>query len=75
MVLEILDELGVMPADALMVGDTEYDMQAGLNAGTDVIGVNYGMHTEEVLRKHAIQHCLSNICELPIWLANAKANK
>lgn len=69
MVLEILGELAMKPNEALMIGDTEYDMQAGLNAGTDVIGVSYGMHTEAALRKHAIQHCLSDIRELSVWLA------
>ena len=68
MVLEILDALAVEPHKALMIGDTEYDVQAGLNAGTDVLAVNYGMHPESSLRKHAIQHCLSDIRELPDWL-------
>jgi HAD superfamily hydrolase (TIGR01509 family) len=37
-----LRKLGVEPADACMVGDTEYDIRAGLAAGCLPIGVSWG---------------------------------
>ncbi|MBZ0293697.1 MAG: HAD-IA family hydrolase [Anaerolineae bacterium] len=37
-----LEKLGVTPAQAVMVGDTLADVQAGKNAGTQTVGVTYG---------------------------------
>jgi phosphoglycolate phosphatase len=37
-----LRELGAEPSEAFMVGDTEYDMVAGLRAGCRPIGVSWG---------------------------------
>jgi pyrophosphatase PpaX len=41
-----LDRLGVAPADAVMVGDTTADIEAGRAAGTTTIGALYGFHGE-----------------------------
>ncbi len=40
--LAILQELGVPPAQAAMVGDSEVDMQTARNAGMLAVAVNYG---------------------------------
>lgn len=39
LLLDALDELGVAPADAVMVGDTTTDVEAALAAGCRVIGL------------------------------------
>lgn len=49
--LKALEELGVPPERAVMVGDTFVDVQAGVRAGTGVIGVAWGASTEEQLRE------------------------
>lgn len=41
-VLEALRRLGVAPNDAVMVGDTRYDVEAGRAAGCHTIGVAWG---------------------------------
>lgn len=41
-VLAALRKLGVAPADACMVGDTEHDMRAAIGAGCMPIGVSWG---------------------------------
>jgi len=41
-VWEALKRVGVEPKDAAMVGDTEFDMLAGMNAGCRPIGVSWG---------------------------------
>jgi len=41
-ILAALRKLGVEPKDACMVGDTEYDMLAGIRAGCMPIGVSWG---------------------------------
>lgn len=50
MLLSILDELGVMPAEALMIGDTTYDLNMANAAGMDCVGVTYGVHSVDTLR-------------------------
>ena len=71
MLLELMDELGVMPAKTLMVGDTEYDMAMAANAGTAALAVSYGVHTPARLRAHAPLGCVHAITEVPAWLESA----
>jgi len=47
-ILKALDFLGVLPTEAIMVGDSPADVQAGKNAGTKTIGVTYGFHGEKI---------------------------
>lgn len=70
MLLEILEELQVDPAEALMVGDTEYDMQMASNAGVGLIGVSYGVHERDRLEKHGLLNCLDCVSDLVGWLVD-----
>lgn len=47
--LEILGELGVEPARALMIGDGEHDCEVSMAAGTDHLGVLWGYRTRDIL--------------------------
>jgi len=49
MILEILEESGVVAADAVMVGDTTHDLEMAERAGVAAIGVTYGAHTRQAL--------------------------
>jgi len=69
MLLQILDELGVQATDALMIGDTEYDMQMANNAGTAALAVSYGVHSVERLLQHKPEGCLNAVSEIPDWLS------
>ena len=69
MLQEILQETGVEAQHALMVGDTEYDLQMANEAGIGPIAVNYGVHTPERLLRHNPLVCLDTITELVDWLA------
>jgi len=69
MLLQLLDELGVQPADALMIGDTEYDMQMANNAGTAALAVSYGVHSMDRLLQHGPLGCLGAITEVSDWLS------
>ena len=44
---KILEELGVAPAQALMVGDSDVDVQTARNTGTLAAAVNYGFGTHD----------------------------
>lgn len=49
MVLECCKELGVLPKDTLVIGDTSFDMEMAKNAGANSIGVNWGYHPKNKL--------------------------
>ena len=46
---EALKALSVEKKDAVFVGDSEVDVQTGLNAGLDVIAVSWGFRSREVV--------------------------
>ena len=71
MLLDLMDQLGVTPAQTVMVGDTEYDMEMALNAGAAKIAVTTGVHSEQRLRRHAPLVCLRRISDMPAWMSNA----
>lgn len=68
MLHQILDELGLLPKQALMIGDTEYDLQMAANARMPSLGVEYGVHDRERLLKHEPLSCMSDVREIPVWL-------
>lgn len=72
MLLDILNDLGVRPADALMIGDTTFDLEMARNAGTGGIGVCTGSHCREDLQRFEPLACLERVVELPAWLAAAR---
>ena len=71
MLLELLDELGARPAEALMIGDSRWDLEMAAGAGTAAVAVASGSHRREELaglaelRPLAI---LDGVGELPGWL-------
>lgn len=72
MLLKIMDELGVVPARTLMIGDTSHDLQMAGNAGVAAVGVSYGAHPREGLMALSPLACAEDFGELSRWL-NAHA--
>ncbi len=68
MLLGILDELGVDRRQALMVGDTTFDLDMAKNAGVDAVAVLTGSHDREILLASQPIACLPAAVELPAWL-------
>jgi len=68
MLEEILQQLGLNASQALMIGDTEYDMEMAKNANMDSLGVDYGVHPRERLMLHKPIGCISNIADLTAFL-------
>lgn len=68
MLVEIMDHLGTMPSETLMIGDSEYDILMARNAGTDALAVDYGVHSKERLMALEPLHCLTDINEILNWL-------
>jgi len=69
MLLDILERVGMMPGQALVVGDTEYDMAMAANAGSHALGVGHGVHTAARLLDSGAITCLDDLWGLPDWLA------
>jgi phosphoglycolate phosphatase len=51
MIEQILEELNMPRHQAVMIGDTEFDLEMARNAGVASIGVSYGAHSAERLEK------------------------
>jgi phosphoglycolate phosphatase len=69
MLEQIMAELDLAPAETVMIGDTEYDMEMARNARAHPIAVSYGVHDWPRLQRHAPLTCLDRITELSDWLA------
>ncbi|MET0065272.1 MAG: HAD-IA family hydrolase [Candidatus Thiodiazotropha sp.] len=69
MLHQILDFTGMQPVEALMIGDTEYDLEMARNAGMPSLGVTYGVHAEERLKKHRPLGCVDAVAQIPDWLS------
>jgi phosphoglycolate phosphatase len=69
MLLELLDELGVAPERALMVGDTSHDVQMAASAGVAAVAVGYGAHDASRLAELAPLALVHSTAELARWLA------
>jgi phosphoglycolate phosphatase len=68
MLQDILTDLDTAPANALVIGDSEYDMLMAANAGVDALGVVHGVHSSERLLQHGALTVLDHLEELPVWL-------
>lgn len=68
---EILQEMECPRGEALMIGDTEYDMEMGVRAGVDCVAVSYGAHSHARLQSYKPKVTLSAINELIPWLDRA----
>lgn len=68
MLEEILAETGVSASEAVMIGDTEFDLDMGRRAGMDVIAMSYGAHSLERLQSYDPVLEVHNFIELENWL-------
>lgn len=64
MLLELLHELGIEPGNALMVGDTEYDLEMAARAGVRAVGVGWGAHAPARLVARGPLACVAAMEEL-----------
>jgi len=72
MLEEILDHTGMEVDQAIMVGDTEYDLEMARNAGISSIGVSYGVHASDRLLKHEPITIINEIGALLDWFNGEK---
>jgi len=64
MLNELLQEFSTHPQDALMVGDTTFDMEMAQRANIPRIAVSYGVHRVEELKKYQLKAVIDRFSEL-----------
>jgi phosphoglycolate phosphatase len=70
MLLDICNELGISPHEALMIGDTTHDLGLAKNAGCPSVGVTYGAHSELSLDNFSPVAVFSDVKSLTAWLVS-----
>jgi phosphoglycolate phosphatase len=75
MLHEILEQAGVARQEALMIGDTEYDLEMGSRAGIDTVAVSYGAHHIDRLKALRPVRELHHFPELEQWLDHLQDNQ
>lgn len=68
MIEELLEELMVDRARALMIGDTSHDLEMARNAGIASLAAGYGAHPAEGLEAFAPLAVCHSFAELAQWL-------
>ena len=68
MLEQLLAETGFGVHEAVMIGDTVYDMQMAQQLGMDRIGVTYGVHDAERLQAHLPVAVVDSVPELQHYL-------
>ena len=63
-VLKTLEKFGCRADEALVVGDSTYDMDMGRGADCDLCGVSFGSHTPEMLRRTGARYIIDHFSEL-----------
>lgn len=68
MLLAALDATGHSAAEAVMIGDTSYDIEMARAAGLHAIGVSWGYHRREVLQAAGAHLVIDSYADLPAAL-------
>lgn len=68
MLEQIVRHCGVRPEQALMVGDSSFDLLMARNAGMDSVAVSYGAQSIESLQQFEPRLSIDRFSELHAWL-------
>ena len=69
MLQQIVAHCGVRPEQALMVGDSSFDLLMARNAGMDSVAVSYGAQSIEALKAYEPRLAIDRFSELHAWLS------
>ncbi len=64
MLEEIVRFYGIEPSDAVMIGDTRYDLEMARRIGMPSIGVEWGVHDREVLGQYSPHAIVDSVTDL-----------
>jgi phosphoglycolate phosphatase len=68
MLQQIVDELGISVADALMVGDSVYDLDMAQRIGMDAVAMTHGVHNEQQLAVFNPLAFCDDLVALKAWI-------
>jgi phosphoglycolate phosphatase len=68
MLEQILAHCAVRPEQALMVGDSSFDLQMARNAGVPSVAVSYGAQSMDALRAFEPRLAIDHFSQLRTWL-------
>ena len=63
-----LEALGVGPEDALMIGDTTFDLDMAATLGVEAVAVDWGVHSKAVLMSRSPSFYADDMAALGGWL-------
>jgi phosphoglycolate phosphatase len=72
MLNELLEHEDLPPAAALMIGDTEFDVQMARSARVGALGVACGVHEQERLHGAGALAILADVRDLSGWLRQGR---
>ena len=75
MLEEILTDFNAKPSDALMIGDSEYDLLMANNLKMDALAVSYGVHSLQRLLQYQPRGYVHSVADIPQWLTQIMENK
>jgi len=64
MLREILAHFGAEPSEAVMIGDTRYDLEMAQRIGMPAVGVEWGVHKRDVLGQYAPHAIVDSVPDL-----------
>lgn len=64
MLEEILGFYGIAPSEAVMIGDTRYDLEMAQRIGMPSIGVEWGVHKRDVLADYSPHAIVDTVTDL-----------
>ena len=73
MLTEILELEGLQPHQALMIGDTEYDIAMANGIGMPALAVTCGVHGSDRLLKSGAAGLVADVSQLPDWLVSRRS--
>ena len=62
--LDIVKKLGFTPENAIMIGDSDPDVNVSRNAGADCIAVSWGYRSRDQLAQAGAKTIIDHPCEL-----------
>lgn len=68
MLEQILAELNLSPSEAMMLGDSEFDLRMAAAAGVRSVAVGYGAQPREHLLRCAPERCIDDFQEFCSWV-------
>lgn len=68
MLHQLLSEMNIAVDEAVMIGDSQFDMAMAKAAGMDRIGVSFGVHNAQQLQAHEPLVVIDQLSQLRSWL-------